>query len=329
MEKEIESNESKSILPLSNNKEYFYELKKQCLSIDSHQFSFGQDLIKKIYPIIRNYEIEIQGEENIPKGENVLFVANHSNSHDIFTAYELFSMLQRRGSVMVATDCLNLFTTSIFNISNATLLDRRNKKDRENSILTLSKKILDGSDGLIFGEGTWNIHPVLPMHNIKNGAAKVSLITQVPIVPVIFEYIENNSFVLSDRELYKKCVIRFGKPIMINYNDTLSRQSKQIQEEMIVLRKQLWSTYGIRREEINEIDKGYSNKIKWWLVKFRGVASKYLDHYLNWRAFEYKNSIEYTRNNSIIEKINFNINVKAEINTYLSWNKIKEKTICI
>lgn len=85
----------------------------------------------------------------------------------------------------------------------------------------------------------------------------------------------------------------------------------------------------INKEEINEIDKGYSNKIKWWLVKFRGVASKYLDHYLNWRAFEYKNNIEYTRNNSIIEKINFNINVKAEINTYLSWNKIKEKVICI
>ena len=85
----------------------------------------------------------------------------------------------------------------------------------------------------------------------------------------------------------------------------------------------------INKEEINEIDKGYSNKIKWWLVKFKGVASKYLDHYLNWRAFEYKNSIEYTRNNSIIEKINFNINVKAEINTYLSWNKIKEKVICI
>lgn len=85
----------------------------------------------------------------------------------------------------------------------------------------------------------------------------------------------------------------------------------------------------INKEEINEIDKGYSNKIKWWLVKFKGVASKYLDHYLNWRAFEYKNSIEYTRNNSIIEKINFNINVKAEINTYLSWNKIKEKALCI
>ena len=35
------------------------------------------------------------------------------------------------------------------------------------------------------------------------------------------------------------------------------------------------------------------------------ISPFYLDHYLNWRAFEYKNSIEYTRNNSIIEKINF------------------------
>ena len=254
MEKETENNESKNMLSHSNSKEYFYELKKQCLSINSHQFSFGQDLIKVLYPFIRNYEIEIQGEENIPKGEQVLFVANHSNSHDIFTAYELFSILQRRGSVMVATDCLNLFVTNIFNISNATLLDRRNKKERENSVLALSKKILGGSDGLIFGEGTWNIHPILPMHNIKNGAAKVSLITQVPVVPVIFEYIENNDFVSSDRELYEKCVIRFGKPIMINYNDTLSSQSKQIQERMIILRKQMWSTYGIRREKITDID---------------------------------------------------------------------------
>ena len=32
------------------------------------------------------------------------------------------------------------------------------------------------------------------MHNIQNGAAKVSIITQIPIVPVIIEYIEKNEF---------------------------------------------------------------------------------------------------------------------------------------
>ena len=31
---------------------------------------------------------------------------------------------------------------------------------------------------------------------------------------------------------------------------------------------------------------------------------------------------------SLREKVKY-INVKAEINTYLSWNKIKEKVICI
>ena len=85
----------------------------------------------------------------------------------------------------------------------------------------------------------------------------------------------------------------------------------------------------LKDNKVSNIDIAYSNKIKVWLSKFNGVASKYLEHYLSWRAFEYKNSIEYKKNKPVIEKINFKINVKAEINTYISWNKIKAKTIPI
>ena len=81
--------------------------------------------------------------------------------------------------------------------------------------------------------------------------------------------------------------------------------------------------------EISSIDILYSNKVKKWLGRFNGVASKYLDNYLSWRAFEYKNNIEYDKNISIIEKINFKVNIKAEISTYLSWNNIKSKVIPI
>ena len=45
--------------------------------------------------------------------------------------------------------------------------------------------------------------------------------------------------------------------------------------------------------DITPIDAIYSGKIKIWLKKFRGVATKYIDHYLSWRANEYKNNIEY------------------------------------
>lgn len=242
-------------LSVSEKKEYLESLKKQCLGIKSNQLKIGQALIKSLYPIMRKYKIEIQGEENIPLDSNVLFVANHSNSHDIFTAYEMFSFLNRCGSVMVATDCLSPVTTQIFNISNATLLDRRVKKERSQSVLNLSNKILNGNDGLIFGEGTWNLHPYyMSMHNIQNGASKISLITQVPIIPTIIEYIEKDELVTSDAQLFSKCIIRFGNPIMINLNDDLSLQSARIKNEMSVMRKQIWNDYDIKKGSIDIVD---------------------------------------------------------------------------
>ena len=241
-------------LSTSDKKEYYLQLRKQCLSIKNHQLQIGQSIIKNVYPFLRNYQIELQGTENVPIDSNVLFVANHSNSHDIFTAYEMFSYLERKGSVMVATDCLSPITTQIFNISNATLLDRRVKQERKDSVLSISNKILNGNDGLIFGESTWNLHPILPMHNIYNGAAKVSLITQVPIIPTVIEYIETNDLVTSDSQLYKKCIIRFGKPIIIDLNEPLSIQSQKIKEAMSETRKQIWKEYGISRLAMSEID---------------------------------------------------------------------------
>lgn len=234
-------------ISISEQKELYEQLRKQCLTIKNYQPHIGQGLIKHIYPLMRKYQIDIQGEENIPKDSNVLFVANHSNSHDIFTAYEMFSFLERKGSVMVATDCLSPITTQIFNISNATLLDRRVQKERQYSVLNISNKILNGNDGLIFGESTWNLHPTLLMHNIRNGASKISLITQVPIIPTIIEYLEKDEMVSSDSQLYDKCIIRFGKPIIINYVDSLSLQSNIIKNEMANIRKQIWKDYGVSK----------------------------------------------------------------------------------
>lgn len=238
----------------SSCKEYYEYLRKMCLNNMKNNYSFGQDAIKTFYPLLRNYKIELEGTENIPNDTNVLFVLNHSTSHDIFTAYEVLSMLNRRGSVMVATDCLNPITTGIFAISNATLLDRRNKSERKNSVLELSKKIVSGNDGVIFGEGTWNLHPTLPMHIIQNGAAKISLISQVPVIPAIMEYIEVNDLVENDAQLFKKCIIRFGKPVYPRYDNDLIEESKSIRNAMSDIRKDIWTDFEINRDSIEDID---------------------------------------------------------------------------
>ena len=269
----LENNNIKN-LEVYQTKEYYKNLREKCMLLKNNQLKIGQGLIKTFYPLLRPYKLEIYGEENVPKDSKALFVVNHSNSHDIFTAYEVLSKLQRTGSVMVATDCLNPLTTEVFNISNATLLDRRVKEERKDSVLELSKKIIDGNDGVIFGESTWNLHPTLPMHNIRQGSSKISLISQVPVIPTIFEYIEENGLFNSESKLYKKCVIVFGRPIMINYEEDLITQTNRIKEEMENIRKGIWESYNIKRSSINEIDPNeYINHT--YLKKFKALGFTY------------------------------------------------------
>lgn len=92
------------------------------------------------------------------------------------------------------------------------------------------------------------------MHIIQNGAAKISLISQVPVIPAIMEYIEVNDLVESDAQLFKKCIIRFGKPIYLSYNNDLIGESRSIRNAMSNIRKDIWTDFKINRDSIEDID---------------------------------------------------------------------------
>ena len=155
---------------------------------------------------------------------------------------------------MAGSDCLNFLSNLVFYSSNFTLLDRNNKNNRNDSIYRMSKYIQNGFDGVIFGEGTWNLHPVLSMHNIRLGATYVSAINDVPVIPTIFEYVENDGLVDKESKLYKKCIVRFGKPYTFNYNEGIINQTKTINSEMANMREDIWSQNGIKRDSLEDID---------------------------------------------------------------------------
>ena len=50
----------------------------------------------------------------------------------------------------------------------------------------------------------------------------------------------------------------------------------------------------ISKIDITPVDAIYSGKIKIWLKEFIGVVTKYIDHYLRWRANEYKNNMVFS-----------------------------------
>ena len=85
----------------------------------------------------------------------------------------------------------------------------------------------------------------------------------------------------------------------------------------------------ISKIDITPVDAIYSGKIKIWLEKFGGVATKYIDHYLSWRANEYKNNIEYNYKLNKDQKLKLNINLDIKITTYISWNNIKGKVLTV
>lgn len=85
----------------------------------------------------------------------------------------------------------------------------------------------------------------------------------------------------------------------------------------------------INKIQEKTIDIQYSIKAIKWLGKFRGVATKYLDHYLSLRLFEYKNNFEVRNDLSLIEKMKNKSYMKPEINTYISWKNIKSKILLI
>ncbi len=245
-------------LSMDEKIEYYKKLREYCYMLSETQkkdMSKGQQLISRFY--MRKFykeKLQIVGEENIPIDKPVIFVCNHSNSHDVFSMYIALEKLGIATSVMVATDCLNIFSTTVFATADATLLDRTDKQSANNSIFELASKIIAGKTGVIFGEATWNLHPTKPMHDIKLGASKIACLTNAVIVPTILEYIEIPELFEHEYSLYDKIIVKFGIPQDITLSQDLSLQIASLQQTMVEMRKTIWRDNRINRSSLDDIN---------------------------------------------------------------------------
>lgn len=120
---------------LNQVKEYI-----ESISTNKKNMSIVKKSLLKIFPLLRNFKIEIQGEENIPRNEKFIFLINHSNSHDFFIMQEMLKMLNLEGSFLAASDSINNFTNYSFETFGAVTIDRSNREESFNGLCLLSKK---------------------------------------------------------------------------------------------------------------------------------------------------------------------------------------------
>ena len=277
MEEMILPYSEEKLMTVQDKKKYYQNIRDYCEVLSSkynNKISIGQNMMTQLYlKEFYNKKLVIIGEENIPNDKNVLFLCNHSNSHDVFSMYIALKKIGISTSVMVADDCLNFMSKMVFASADATFINREVKKSANNGIIELSSKLIAGKTGVIFGEATWNLHPTKLMQPLKIGGVKIATISDTVIVPTILEYIEVPKICNKELELYDKIILKFGKPYYVNYTD-LVEQTNYIKTYMEHMRNQIWIQNGIDKTSLNSIDPNvYVNHT--YLKKFCSFGFKY------------------------------------------------------
>lgn len=129
---------------------------------------------------ISGVKVNVNGLENIPKDEAVLFVANHASLFDIAVTYPLMArptgfIAKKELKKIPVLSWLMYFVNCIF-------LDRKDPREGLKSVLHAADLIKSGVSIFLFPEGTRSKDGEL--HEFKDGGMKIATKSQSPIVPV-------------------------------------------------------------------------------------------------------------------------------------------------
>ena len=166
-------------------------------------------------------DVIVLGEENVPKDEAVVYVANHRSFFDILLTYVRVPRLTGYIS-KIEVQRVPLLRNWMRNL-HCLFLDRKDIKQGLQTILAGIEKLKSGISIFIFPEGTRSKEKdtFLPFHG---GSFKLAEKSGCPIVPIAL----NNVADIFEDHIPKikktRVVIEYGKPI---YTSQLDKETKK------------------------------------------------------------------------------------------------------
>ena len=126
-------------------------------------------------------EIEIHGQENIPKENGFMFFPNHQGLFDVLA---IIHACPTPFSVVMKKEIQNIpFLKQVFACMKAYALDREDVKQSMQVILNVTKEVKQGRNFLIFAEGTRS-RQGNKLLDFKGGSFKAATKARCPIVPI-------------------------------------------------------------------------------------------------------------------------------------------------
>lgn len=162
---------------------------------------------------ISGIELTVIGEENIPKNQPVLYIANHRSQFDILLTYTRCPGLT--GFVAKAELEKIPLLRNWMRYLHCLFLDRKDIKKGLKTILTGIEKIKSGISICIFPEGTRSrTESDLDMLEFHEGSFKLATKTNCPIIPIAI----NNTSAVFEKQFprIKKThvIMEYCKPII-------------------------------------------------------------------------------------------------------------------
>ena len=93
------------------------------------------------------------------------------------------------------------------------------------------KRLGRGKSLLIFPEGTWNLEPSKPMLPLFFGIIEIAQKTNVPIIPLCLEYVED------------KCVIKYADVLTSRAGEDKLLQIENLRDTMATLKWEIWEMF--------------------------------------------------------------------------------------
>ena len=171
-------------------------------------------------------KVKVEGLENIPTDQPVLYASNHRGAFDILAGYT--TVPTSTGFVAKKEVAKIPVISTWMRRMNCLFLDRENPREGLKSILQGIENIKAGFSMFIMPEGTRNHgEGLLPF---KEGSFKMAEKTGCPIIPVAIEGTDARFENQFPRIKPGNISIKYGKPI---YPAQLSKEEKKKLEEMV------------------------------------------------------------------------------------------------
>ena len=181
---------------------------------------------------ITGAKVTVIGEENVPKDQAVLYVANHRSYFDILLTY---SRCRDLTGFVAKKEMLNYpFLRTWMKRVYCLFLDRDNIREGLKTILTAIDQVKNGISVFIFPEGTRNKGEELSLLPFHAGSFKIAEKSGCPIVPVAL----NNTINIFEGHLpyirKTHVVLEYCSPIYMNEMEKEDRKKIDVYCQKII-----------------------------------------------------------------------------------------------